>query len=103
VQDRGTPRLIAFNKERGVWVEDGQPFPEKRRGVWYMHRALYGGPGDDATQQKTFAGIAEKPKPQPGYHPSAVKTPAPRPVTTPEQDEAADAKAWTPGGTPDPF
>jgi hypothetical protein len=56
VQDRGTPRLLAFTKERGVWVEDGDPFPGKRRGVWYMHRALYGGPGDDAAQQTTLDG-----------------------------------------------
>jgi len=96
VQDRGTPRLIAFNKDRGVWVEDGQSFPEKQRGVWYMHRALYGGPGDDHNAQDTFAGIAEKPKPKPGYHkPQQPKTTTGA-TTTAQQDEAADAG-------PDPF
>lgn len=56
VPDRGTPRILAFTKDRGVWMEEGDNFPEKRRGLWYMHRALYGGPGDDVAQQTTLDG-----------------------------------------------
>jgi hypothetical protein len=99
IEDKGTPRYLAFTKERGVWMEEGAPFPAKRRGLWYLNRALYGGPGDDHAEQKTMAGIVTTPAP---YRPKPKPAPAMASrITTPEQDEAAEARSVTPG--PEPF
>lgn len=103
VQDKGKPRVLVFDKDRGIYAPEGQDFPANERPVWYMHRAFYGGPGDDEAVQNTFAGVAEKPKPKPGYHKPAQPATPTGATTTAEQDEEADAKAWTPGAGKDPF
>jgi hypothetical protein len=45
VPDLGSPRVIVFSKTRGVRAYK-MGYPPNSRGVWYHHRALWGGNGD---------------------------------------------------------
>lgn len=59
VPNLGSPRIIAFSKTRGVQAYK-TGYPASSRGVWYNHRALWGGTGDEYKAEQGALDLARQ-------------------------------------------